>query len=111
MTTEPLISVVVATYTLERLLDLYAAVDSVRSQTVQPLETIVVVDHNDALLRRAVHAAGRSLVSVRQPAVTSTRGDPRRLASTLADHVLSDTPATPMSNSPDSDNPGPRQPR
>src|SRR5438105_2828053 len=53
MTTEPLISVVVATYTLERLLDLYAAVDSVRSQTVQPLETIVVVDHNDDLLARA----------------------------------------------------------
>lgn len=49
----PSVSVVICAYSLDRWDDLAAAVASVRAQTPPPLETIVVVDHNDALLERA----------------------------------------------------------
>ncbi|MGA2757608.1 MAG: glycosyltransferase family 2 protein [Solirubrobacteraceae bacterium] len=47
------ISVIVCTHTLERWEYLRAAVDSVRAQTLAPAETIVVIDGNAALERRA----------------------------------------------------------
>jgi GT2 family glycosyltransferase len=52
--TEPAIdaSVVICTCSDERWSDLGRAVSSVARQTVQPLETIVVVDHNPDLARR-----------------------------------------------------------
>jgi glycosyltransferase involved in cell wall biosynthesis len=49
-------SVVVSTYNEERWNDLYACVRSLESQTLPPLEVIVVVDHNPGLLERAAGA-------------------------------------------------------
>lgn len=45
-------SVVVCAYTQERWEDILAAVDSVRKQSMPPTETLLVVDHNEALLAR-----------------------------------------------------------
>jgi GT2 family glycosyltransferase len=47
------VSVVVAAHTMDRWADIVAGVDALAHQTVPPLETILVVDHNDALLARA----------------------------------------------------------
>jgi GT2 family glycosyltransferase len=47
------VSVVVAAHTLDRWGDIVAGVDALAHQTVPPLETILVVDHNDDLLARA----------------------------------------------------------
>jgi glucosyl-dolichyl phosphate glucuronosyltransferase len=49
----PTVSVVICTWTGARWLELCAAVESVGRQSHQPLETIVVVDHDPALLARA----------------------------------------------------------
>jgi len=46
------ISVILCTYTEDRLHDLAAAVASVQQQTLPPREIIVVVDHNPALFER-----------------------------------------------------------
>ena len=46
----PTVSVVIATFTMERWHDLQEAAASIRAQTVQVLETIVVIDHNPVLL-------------------------------------------------------------
>ncbi len=46
------ISIVICAYTEERWQELLAAVDSVREQTVRPLEIILVIDHNPRLLAR-----------------------------------------------------------
>lgn len=46
-------SVVVCAYSLERWRDLIEAVASLRRQSLQPEEIIVVIDHNDELLERA----------------------------------------------------------
>jgi glucosyl-dolichyl phosphate glucuronosyltransferase len=46
------VSVVICAYTEDRWDDLVAAVASVQSQTAAPMETIVVIDHNDELLAR-----------------------------------------------------------
>ncbi|MER8034245.1 glycosyltransferase family 2 protein [Streptomyces hydrogenans] len=48
----PRFSVVICVYTEERWGDILAAVDSVRKQSLPPLETLLVVDHNDRLRRR-----------------------------------------------------------
>ncbi|MYW69665.1 glycosyltransferase [Streptomyces sp. SID8379] len=45
-------SVVICVYTEERWTDILAAVDSVRAQSRPALETLLVVDHNPALLDR-----------------------------------------------------------
>ncbi len=45
-------SVVICVYTEDRWEDILAAVDSVRHQSLPPLETLLVVDHNAALLER-----------------------------------------------------------
>jgi glycosyltransferase involved in cell wall biosynthesis len=47
------VSVVTCAYTEDRWDDLVAAVESVRAQTVRPLEAILVIDHNESLLQRA----------------------------------------------------------
>jgi GT2 family glycosyltransferase len=47
------VSVVVAAHTMDRWDDIVAGVDALAHQTVAPLETILVVDHNDELLARA----------------------------------------------------------
>jgi GT2 family glycosyltransferase len=46
------ISVVICTYSLERWGDLNEAIESVKLQSYQPLELIVVVDHNQELFER-----------------------------------------------------------
>ena len=53
---DPQFSVVVCAFADERWDDLARALDSIRSQTVAPLETIVVCDHNDVLHARAAAA-------------------------------------------------------
>jgi len=50
------ISVVICAYTLNRWDDLVSAVESMRSQTLQPHEVIVVIDHNPELFARAGNA-------------------------------------------------------
>src|SRR6185295_6879219 len=45
-------TVVVCVYTDKRWADIVAAVESVQAQDVPPVETIVVVDHNEALRER-----------------------------------------------------------
>lgn len=51
-TRSPSVSVVICCYTEQRWDDLVAAVESVKRQRTPPLETILVVDHNPALLER-----------------------------------------------------------
>jgi GT2 family glycosyltransferase len=63
------VSVVICAYTEARWDDLCAAVASVHAQTATPLELIVVVDHNDALLARA-----RATLDARVIANQETRG-------------------------------------
>ncbi|MFN8473394.1 MAG: glycosyltransferase family 2 protein [Anaerolineae bacterium] len=53
------ISVVICAYSADRWDDLVAAVESLRSQTRQAAEIVVVIDHNPDLLERArAHLAG-----------------------------------------------------
>jgi GT2 family glycosyltransferase len=49
-------SVILCAYTLDRWNALLDAVASIRSQTLQPIEVIVVIDHNPDLLARAQNA-------------------------------------------------------
>jgi glucosyl-dolichyl phosphate glucuronosyltransferase len=49
----PDVSVVVAAHTLDRWPDIVAGAEALAHQTVAPLEVLLVVDHNDALLARA----------------------------------------------------------
>ncbi|MFE9775463.1 glycosyltransferase family 2 protein [Streptomyces sp. NPDC005931] len=67
----PEISVVICAYTEDRWEDVLAAVDSVRAQSRRALETLLVVDHNQALLDRLAReykedadAAGGTVVRV-----------------------------------------------
>lgn len=81
----PSISVVVCAYADERWNDLVAAVESLRRQTVAPLEIVVVVDHNPALLERAraslpgvtaiENREPRGLGGARNSGVAATRGE------------------------------------
>jgi glucosyl-dolichyl phosphate glucuronosyltransferase len=63
------ISVVICAYTEARWDMLRRAVDSALEQTVRPREVIIVIDHNDALYRRAleclVYEGGASTIPVR----------------------------------------------
>jgi len=69
------ISVVICSHSSARWHDLLAALDSVHSQRVPVLETIVVVDHNEALLER-VRQMGNTVVAVsnaEQPGLSGAR--------------------------------------
>ena len=46
------VSVIICCYTLERFNDIHEAVDSVMSQTLEPHELIIAVDHNVELLEK-----------------------------------------------------------
>lgn len=50
---EPTISVVVCAYSEDRFVQILAAIDSLRRQTVRPEQCILVIDHNEPLLARA----------------------------------------------------------
>jgi GT2 family glycosyltransferase len=81
----PTVSVVICAYTERRWGDLAAAVRSVATQTVAPLEILVVADHNPALLERvsrelpsAVALANeheRGLSGARNTGVRAARGE------------------------------------
>lgn len=79
------VSVVVCAYDDGRWDQLVAAVESVRSQSHPPEETVVVVDHNPALLRRArqelsgaqvvPNRAGQGLAGARNTGIAAAGGD------------------------------------
>jgi GT2 family glycosyltransferase len=81
------ISVVICAYTEDRWHDVLAAVTSVRTQRPAPHEVVVVVDHNEALLRRLrCHLTGtevrvvpntgeRGLSGGKNTGVAATTGD------------------------------------
>ncbi|MFE5714128.1 glycosyltransferase family 2 protein [Streptomyces sp. NPDC056501] len=83
-------SVVICVYTEERWEDILAAVDSVKKQSLPPLETLLVVDHNERLLERLTeeyaderlheevrvlaNAGPRGLSSGRNTGIAASRG-------------------------------------
>jgi len=81
----PRVSVVICAYSDRRWNDLVAAVTSVRAQSVEPAEIVVVVDHNPALLMRArvalpvsavvENGASRGLSGARNSGVAATSGE------------------------------------
>ncbi|HVB21199.1 MAG TPA: glycosyltransferase family 2 protein [Ktedonobacteraceae bacterium] len=79
----PAISIIICAYTEKRWDDLVAAVESVRSQTLPPVEIIVVVDHNQQLLKRVqdlnvitVENTGvRGLSGARNSGIVAARGN------------------------------------
>ncbi|MDX3668558.1 glycosyltransferase family 2 protein [Streptomyces europaeiscabiei] len=70
---EPAVSVVVCAYTEDRWEDILAAVASVRAQSRPALETLLVVDHNQALLERLT-GAYKEIDEVRVLANAGPRG-------------------------------------
>ena len=78
-------TVVVCVYTEKRWTDIEAAVESVAAQDVAPVETLVVVDHNPALLERAqaelpgvrvlANAHVQGLSGARNTAIAEAKGD------------------------------------
>ena len=52
------VSVVICAFTEQRLRDLTAAIDALRGQSRSPDQVILVIDHNERLLRRARSAWG-----------------------------------------------------
>jgi glucosyl-dolichyl phosphate glucuronosyltransferase len=70
-------SVVICVYTEKRWDDIVAAVDSVAAQDVPAAETLVVVDHNPALLARAeaafVHRGVRVLPNAKKQGLSGAR--------------------------------------
>ncbi|WP_409472998.1 glycosyltransferase family 2 protein [Streptomyces sp. HC307] len=84
----PDISVVICVYTEDRWEDILAAVASVRAQSRPALETLLVVDHNQALLDRLAgeykeaedvrvlaNAGPRGLSAGRNTGIAASRGD------------------------------------
>ncbi|MGP4090250.1 glycosyltransferase family 2 protein [Streptomyces sp. KR55] len=84
----PDISVVICVYTEDRWEDILAAVASVRAQSRPALETLLVVDHNEALLDRLAgeykeagdvrvlaNAGPRGLSAGRNTGIAAARGD------------------------------------
>jgi glycosyltransferase involved in cell wall biosynthesis len=79
------VSVIIAAFSMKRWNDLSEAVASVRQQTIEVLETIVVIDHHPGLLARAqrelpgvtvIASGGRHGVSAaRNTAVAASRGE------------------------------------
>jgi glycosyltransferase involved in cell wall biosynthesis len=80
----PDVSVVICAYTDDRWADLLEAVSSVQSQTLQPREILVVIDHNAGLLERAraelagvavvENRARRGLSGARNSGILASRG-------------------------------------
>lgn len=88
---DPGISVVICVYTEDRWEDILTAVDSVRAQSRPALETLLVVDHNralldrlarayegstrDAVVRVLANAGPRGLSAGRNTGIAAARGD------------------------------------
>ncbi len=60
MPSRPAVSVIICAYTQERWLQLTKAVASVGAQTSPPVEIIVCIDHNEALLRQSEEYFGKA---------------------------------------------------
>ena len=77
--TRPSVSVVIAAYATKRWAETRAAVASVRAQTLQPLEIVIVIDHNPGLLARARRefTAGRPATGTRGAAAISVIANAR----------------------------------
>jgi GT2 family glycosyltransferase len=79
------VTVVICAYTQDRWDQIYAAVMSVRDQTVMPEQLILVIDHNDELRQRATvafpdvtvlaNAGPRGLSGARNTGVAVARGE------------------------------------
>ncbi|GLW68205.1 hypothetical protein Kpho02_05040 [Kitasatospora phosalacinea] len=63
---DPTLTVAICAYTLERWTLLRAAVDSVHRQQPPPGELLLVIDHNDELLRKAHELPGVTVLANRQ---------------------------------------------
>ncbi|MDJ0464567.1 glycosyltransferase family 2 protein [Streptomyces sp. H27-C3] len=72
----PAISVVICVYTEDRWEDILAAVDSVRAQSLPAVETLLVVDHNPALLERL----GKEYKEAREEVRVLANAGPRGLS-------------------------------
>ncbi|MRR11981.1 glycosyltransferase family 2 protein, partial [bacterium] len=68
------VTVVICSYTRDRWSELLAAVDSVRMQTLQPIQTIVVIDHNPWLFDLARNRIGGHGSPVRVIESTGPKG-------------------------------------
>src|SRR4051812_29846115 len=68
-------SVVIAAHATERWAMLVAAIESVLAQTCRPVEVLVAVDHNDALLCRLREEFPhvRAVPNTRSPGAAGTR--------------------------------------
>jgi glycosyltransferase involved in cell wall biosynthesis len=75
-------SVVICTYSEARLDDVSRAITSVQVQTLRPLETIVVVDHNEPLRQRLLALAGEANVTASRhaPGLSGARNTGLELA-------------------------------
>ena len=63
------VSVIICAYTLDRWSDFVAAVESVQAQSLVPTQFIVVIDHNDELLSRALATSPSiTVVASKEPA-------------------------------------------
>ena len=81
----PTISVVIAAFSMDRWASLCEAVASVQAQTVQVLETVVVIDHNPGLMAKVAselsgvtviaNAGSRGASAARNTGVAVSRGE------------------------------------
>jgi glucosyl-dolichyl phosphate glucuronosyltransferase len=79
------VSVVICAYTMDRWDALVAAVQSCVDQTLKPVDVVVVIDHNEDLLQRAMHEFSWAIVlpnrfekglsAARNTGIAAARGD------------------------------------
>jgi glycosyltransferase involved in cell wall biosynthesis len=71
---QPLISIIVTSYTIERLNDIYELLDSIRTQSYQNLETIFVAERSAELVDRVkVYASKKNIYDLK---VIFNQGEP-----------------------------------
>lgn len=83
----PSVSVIISAWTLDRWSSLKAAVSSCLTQTAQPSEVLVVVDHNPALLER-VHAELSGVTAIENTHARGTSGTRNAGAQAAAGDVI-----------------------
>jgi len=73
----PKVSVIICTYTMERLEDIYETVDSVLGQSLKPHEIIISVDHNEELCQKLADTYRDSIEICRNSANLSHSPNPQ----------------------------------